>query len=165
VVTIRAVQHHMTAWRGLVLLLLLLPGIASAQDTPTKRDTAVAKLNTGQQIRISGEAMNRLIGKAGVALNDTLDFAQDDAVRRIPVQSIDTLWTRGRATTTGMVIGGVAGALLGAYGGAVVSIACEYDCGSEGGTVVAVSALGMATGAAVGALIGAAIPKWKRRYP
>jgi hypothetical protein len=154
-------------WSAVCVLIVAvhLPAPAVAQDASAKRDSAVAKLKTGQQIRISGEAMSRLSGKAGVAANDTLDFAQDDAVRRIPILAIDTLWTRGRATTTGMLLGGVVGALLGAYGGAVVSVACEYDCGSEGGTVVAVSALGAAAGVAVGALVGAAIPKWKRRFP
>ncbi len=150
---------------GVLIAAAHLPALASAQDSVSKRDSAVAKLNTGQQIRISGEAMNRLIGKAGVALNDTLDFAQDDMVRRIPIQAIDTLWTRSRATTTGMWIGGVVGALFGAYGGAVVSVACEYDCGSDGATVLAGSAAGLVAGVAVGALVGAAIPKWKRRYP
>ncbi len=102
----------MFASRVLVVLFLLLPGIASAQDAAAKRDSAVAKLNTGQQIRISGEAMNRLVGKAGVASNDTLDFAQDDAVRRIPIPAIDTLWVRGPATMNGAIIGG---ALVGSF--------------------------------------------------
>lgn len=148
-----------------LLVAVHLPAPAVAQVASAKRDSAVGRLETGQRIRITAEGMARLIGNAGVVSNDTLDFAQDDMVRRIPVQAIDTLWTRGRATTTGMLIGGVVGALLGAYGGAVASAACEYDCGSDGGTIAGVSALGMATGAAVGALIGAAIPKWKRRFP
>ena len=155
-------------WSVAIVVLIVavhLPASASAQHPGARRDSAVARLTTGQLIRISAEGMQRLVGKAGVAANDTLDFAQDDAVRRIPILAIDTLWTRGRATTTGMLIGGVVGALLGAYGGAVASAACEYDCGSEGGTVAAVSAAGMVAGVAVGALVGAAIPKWKRRFP
>jgi len=157
-----------TRWRLAVVVLMIAAhpsAPAAAQVSSAKRDSAVTKLKTGQQIRISAEGMQRLIGKAGVASNDTLDVAQDDAVRRIPIQAIDTLWSRGRATTTGMLIGGVVGTLLGAYGGAVASGACEYDCGSDGGTVLAGSAVGAAAGVAVGALVGAAIPKWKRRYP
>ena len=154
-------------WLAVCALIVAvhLPAPAIAQDATARRDSALTRLRTGQQIRISAEGMARLTGHAGIVSDDTLDFAQDDAVRRIPVQAIDTLWTRGRATTTGMLIGGVVGALLGAYGGAVASVACEYDCGSDGGTIAGVSALGMAAGAGVGALIGAAIPKWKRRFP
>ncbi|MEZ4412129.1 MAG: hypothetical protein R2910_04000 [Gemmatimonadales bacterium] len=154
-------------WLALLVLVTMvhLPGSASAQDAAVKRDSAVARLNTGQQIRISGEAMSRLVGKAGVALNDTLDFAQDDAVRRIPIQAIDTLWVQGRATSTGMVIGGVTGLVIGILAAAVAPGLCEYDCDTSGGEVVGVMVVGAVAGGGLGALIGAAFPKWKRKYP
>lgn len=157
-----------TRWLSAIVVLVVavhLPAPASAQDPGARRDSAIARLTTGQQIRISAEGMQRLVGKAGVAANDTLDFAQDDAVRRIPVEAIDTLWTRGRATTTGMVIGGVTGLVLGMLAGAVGAGLCEYDCSSTGTAVVAVGAVGVVAGTGLGALVGAAIPKWKRRFP
>jgi hypothetical protein len=154
-------------WLAVVALIVVThpPGSASAQDAVARRDSAVARLNTGQQIRISGEAMSRLVGKAGVALNDTLDVAQDDAVRRIPIQAIDTLWVRGRATSTGMVIGGVTGLVLGILVAAVAPGYCDYDCETSGGEVVGVMVVGAVAGGGLGALIGAAFPKWKRRFP
>ena len=99
---------------GCVLMVAVhLPAPAFAQDASAKRDSAVTRLETGQQIRISGEAMSRLTGKAGVASNDTLDFAQDDMVRRIPIPAIDTLWVRGGSGRNGALIG--AGAMLVIY--------------------------------------------------
>jgi hypothetical protein len=149
-----------SCWLTVCALIVAVhrPAPAVAQDATARRDSALARLKTGQQIRISGEAMSRLIGKAGVASNDTLDFAQDDAVRRIPVQAIDTLWVRGRATSTGMLYGGVLGGLAGALAGASAE-------SSEGGDVALVGAAGALAGVAVGALVGAAFPEWKRKYP
>jgi len=160
----------MNAIRWSVALVVLvvgvfLPSALSAQATDTERDSAVARLRTGQRVRISADGMQRLVGRAGVASNDTLDFAQDDAVRRIPIAAIDTLWVRGHATTTGLLIGGAFGAVFGGLAGAYGAGLCEYDCSETGTSVLAGSLLGAAAGAGVGALVGAVIPKWKRRYP
>jgi len=155
-------------WSAALVVLVFgahLPAAVSAQATDAQRDSAVAQLRTGQQVRISADGMHRLVGKAGVASNDTLDFAQDDAVRRIPIAAIDTLWVRGHATTTGLLVGGAAGAVLGGLAGAYGAGLCDYDCSETGTSVLAGSLLGAAAGAGVGALVGAVIPKWKRRYP
>ena len=145
--------------------LLGLPGALPAQQ-PSARDSAVARLHPGQQIRLTAAGSGRLGGRAGVASGDTLDLAQDDAVRRIPIPAIDTLWTRGRATTTGLVIGGVVGAVLGGMAAAVGASLCESDCSDDDtGTVIAGGAIGAVAVGGLGALIGAAIPKWTKRYP
>lgn len=144
-------------WWLIVAGALSLVGLttpASAQDSPAARDSAIAKLRTGQQIRISADGMSRLIGRAGVALDDTLDFAQDDAVRRIPIPAIDTLWVRDGSATTGAIVG------AGAAGLFVMGVAAAWG-GSAG--------LGFLTGATIGAVlggfIGGPIQSWKRRYP
>jgi hypothetical protein len=156
----------MTGWRVLVLLFLLLPGMASAQDAAVRRDSAVAKLTTGQQIRISGAAMSRLVGRAGVASTDSLDFAQDDAVRRIPIPAIDTLWVRGGHAKTGAIIGG---ALLGGLATAVyASLASDSDSGSDGVTTtgtVGSFLFGATVGVVIGGFIGGSVPAWRQRFP
>lgn len=143
-------------WLAILVLIIAarLPGPVSAQDSIPRRDSAVAKLNTGQQIRISGEAMSRLIGKVGVALNDTLDFAQDDMVRRIPIPAIDTLWVRGRASMTGAIIGG------GAVGLFVMGVAAAW-----GGNAGLGFLMGATVGATLGGFIGGSVKTWKRDYP
>jgi hypothetical protein len=145
--------------------VLALPGVLVAQQ-PSARDSAIARLKPGQQIRLTTDGSGRLRGRAGVASGDTLDFAQDDAVRRIPIPAIDTLWTRGRATTTGLIVGGVVGAAFGAMAAAVGASLCESDCSDDDtGTIIAGGAIGAVLVGGVGALIGAAIPKWTKRYP
>jgi hypothetical protein len=151
---------------AVVLVSLLGTPAGLAAQHPSSRDTAIARLHTGQRIRLTAAGSGRLSGRAGVATADTLDLAQDDAVRRIPIPSIDTLWTRGRATTTGLVIGGVVGAAFGAMAAAVGASLCESDCSdNDTGTIVAGGAIGAVLVGGVGALIGAAIPKWSRRFP
>lgn len=153
----------------MVLLLVVSgaqsPAILRAQDSTARRESAVAKLNTGQQIRISGEAMSRLVGKAGVAANDTLDFAQDDAVRRIPVPAIDTLWVRGGAGGTGAIVGAAVGTVLGLMALAAAHGTCDSDCGYSGLEVVGGILVGAAVVVPVGAIIGGRFQKWHRRYP
>lgn len=160
----------MRRWSGRAAVLAALgaaclPTSLPAQSTPAGRDSAVAKLKTGQQIRLSAEGMARLVGRAGVSASDTLDFAQDDMVRRIPVLAIDTLWIRGRATSTGLIIGGIVGSAAGLLAAAYGAASCEYDCSATGLEYAGVAALGAAAGAGVGALIGSAFPRWKRRFP
>jgi hypothetical protein len=147
-----------------VSLLGTPAGLAAQQSLA--RDTAISRLKTGQQIRLSAAGSGRLTGRAGVAMADTLDLAQDDAVRRIPVPAIDTLWTRGRATTTGLIVGGITGAVLGGMAGALGSALCEYDCSNDDtGAVLAGGVIGAALVGGLGAVVGSAIPKWKRQYP
>ncbi len=139
---------------------------ASAQDSTSKRDSAVARLRTGQQIRISAEGMARLTGRAGVAANDTLDFAQDDAVQRIPIPAIDTLWVRGGSAKQGALIG--AGAMVVLYFIALAESEryCETgDCSPSAVEAVGGIVISGAFGASLGALIGGAVQGWKRKYP
>ena len=98
-----------------------LPGPLPAQAHSTARDSAIARLQTGQQIRLTTADLGRLVGRAGVPTADSLDLAQDDAVRRIPIPAIDTLWTRGGSGVTGAIVGGVIGGVLGSL--AVVAAA------------------------------------------
>jgi hypothetical protein len=142
------------------------PAPASAQDSTARRDSAVARLNTGQRIRISAEGMQRLVGKAGVSLNDSLDFAQGDAVRRIPIPEIDTLWVRGGSAKRGALIG--AGAMVVLYFIALAEFDryCETgDCSPSATEAVGGIVISGAFGASLGALIGGAVQSWKRKFP
>lgn len=109
--------------------------------------------------------MARLTGRAGVAANDTFDFAQDDAVRRIPIPAIDTLWVRGGSAKQGALIG--AGAMVVLYVIALTEFDhyCEGSCDHTATEVVGGIVISGAFGASLGALIGGAVQSWKRKYP
>lgn len=154
-----------TWWTLCLLAACTLPAALSGQAPEARRDSAVSKLRTGQQIRISAEGMQRLVGKAGVASNDTLDFAQQDMVRRIPIPAIDTVWVRGGAAKNGALIG--AGAML-VFAGilfAEYQRYCESNCTPTATGVVGGIVFSGAFGASLGALIGGAVQSWKRTYP
>lgn len=157
--------------RSIVILVLaltgVLPKLVGAQAVVPRRDSAVARLRTGQQIRVTGEGLGLLMGRAGVASGDTLDLTQGDAVRRIPIPAIDTLWVRGGASTEGAIVGGSLGAIFGVLAAAAAQ--GLDDTGSDAsapiGTYLAGAFMGAFIMGGVGALIGGAVPKWKRKYP
>lgn len=160
----------MTSPRRLGLALCLLaagtvPAALSGQAPEARRDSAVSKLKTGQQIRISAEGMQRLVGRAGVASHDTLDFAQDDMVRRIPIPAIDTLWVKGGHAGTGAIVGG---AVVGALATLVyVGLANDSDSGGGGTAAGAVGSFlfGATAGVVVGGIIGGSVQTWKQQFP
>ncbi len=161
-----------------VLLAVALGGTAdasaaNAQEVPRSlrfpsqaaRDSAVSRLGTGQDIRLAASSMGRITGKVGALAPDSLDLVQGDAVRRIPILAIDTLWTRGRATTTGLLVGGIVGGIVITGLAVLASGFCEYDCETSISDYVIVGFVGAAAGAGIGGIVGTAIPKWKLRFP
>ncbi len=84
----------------------------------------------------------------------------------MPRAEIGRLWTRGRSTAQGALIGGGAGLVLGAVYGALISeVACAESSCTTLGLAAAAGGLGAASGAALGALVGLAIPRWRQRFP
>jgi len=155
--------------RAALLLLVGVPRLVAAQqpDPPTTAALAlrVRTLHSGAPVRLAARPHARRIGTFGSLRGDTLYFAQDPRTEAIPHAAIDTLWTRGRRTGSGALIGAVvlaiptailANALCGLGEGATT------ECGSAG---VAGAVLGGAVGAGLGALIGHSIRVWVRRYP
>ena len=82
---------------------------------------------------------------------------------RIPVTTIDTLWTRGNAGMTGAIVGGLVLGTLGAVLGAAYPE--ESTDATRGEVMPFAVGVGLAGGALLGGLIGLAIPKWHRQYP
>jgi ABC-type branched-subunit amino acid transport system permease subunit len=80
---------------------------------------------------------------------------------RIPATTIDTVWTRGRSTKTGAIVGAVLGAGLGVVAGNTFG---EENAGSAR-NIVGMGGLGALAGSLVGLVIGTTIPRWHRRYP
>lgn len=158
------VVRRTLVFAGLVATVAF-PSRASAQVSPAARDSAITALHAGQQIRLTTAGRGRLVGRAGAADGDSLDLAQDDAVRRIPIPAIDTLWVRGGSGVTGAIVGGAIVGVLGAIAVVAAAGACEYDCGSTTVQAAGGFVLGAVVGVPLGALIGGRFPRWKRAYP
>jgi hypothetical protein len=158
----------MPRWSVAVAALVVAgihPNVARAQAPASPRDSAVMRLRTGQQIRLSVTGLGRLAGRAGVPAGDSLDLAQDDAVRRISISAVDSLWVRGGSGVAGAIVGGAVLGVLGALATTAAAGACEYDCGSTGAQLLGGFVIGAAVGVPLGALIGGRFPKWKRAFP
>lgn len=133
-----------------------------------KRLRAVIDLITpDQRLRLQAGAPGiRLEGRYAGTADDRLALLTDVGVVDTRLGEISRLWTRGRSTAKGALIGGVGGLVIGATYGALISgVTCAESSCTTLGLAAAVGGIGAAGGAAVGALVGLAIPSWKLRFP
>jgi hypothetical protein len=130
----------------------------------------IARLEPNRGIRIWLPEGNRIDGRFIGSLRDTLIIATDTRTVRVPLNLVDVLWIRQRATAKGAKIGGISGTLVGAALGGLIAIFIQSDCdtGDCGGdalrAVGGMSVLGAAGGTALGAVIGSRTWEWDRRY-
>jgi hypothetical protein len=121
-------------------------------------------------IMVEVRNLGRLQGQLLAAQNDSLFISIGQSRSGIPHAAIQALWTRGRATKTGAIVGGTLGAIgVGAY----VSVLCAFGLSEDGvsgnedqvwGCALVGGIAGAAGGGLLGGVIGAAIPKWHHRY-
>ena len=133
-----------------------------------KRLTAViALIAPDQRLRLeTGAPGIRLEGRYAGAAEGRLALLTDEGVVDARLGEISRLWTRGRSTAKGALVGGVGGLVIGATYGALISgVTCAESSCTTLGLAAAVGGIGAAGGAAVGALVGLAIPSWKLRFP
>jgi hypothetical protein len=146
----------------IVVLLLTAPELAVAQrggPGPTLQGP-VESLEEGQWVRIAGD-FGRGEGQVLAHSTRQLTLSSHPMPLRVPATSIDTVWTRGRGTGKGALIGGLIGLGLGAV------FATQWDL--EDTPPEAVWGLALGAGAVGGTLVGVAIGSgvhvYKRRYP
>ena len=146
----------------IAVLVLLAPELVTAQHAgagPT-RPAAIESLEEGQWVRIAGDFGR---GEGPVLAHSTgqLTLSSRPQPLRVPATSIDTLWTRGRGTGKGALIGVLIGLGLGAV------FASQWD--PQDTPPEAVWGLALGAGAVGGTLVGLAIGSgvhvYKRRYP
>jgi hypothetical protein len=147
----------------IVSLSLVMPtlGIGQTGGTSLMRQSAIESLHDSQWVRLASPDIGRREGRL-LARNRTeliLTPAPDPV--RIPAAEIDTIWTRGSSTKTGLLVGALLGAALGAVAGSSLG---EADTDRVGFLALSIGA-GTAGGGLLGALFGTALPRWKRSYP
>jgi len=143
-------------------------GVARSGPTSSRLARAVAVLTPGAHLRVAS-AGQRSEGRFRAAVRDSLLLNWREVTWGVPLEQVDTLWVRQRATGPGAVAGAVVGAAaLTALGLVFLNATCDAAAGcSDDYPVVIV--LGGLVGAGGGALVGGALGslgrRWSRRYP
>lgn len=157
-------------WQYVARSLAVLAGWMALHSDPLLAQSAedVLRSEAGQRTVVRLQLQGTRVTGRLVALSaGAAQIAEVAGLRSVSLAEVDSVWVRGRATKTGMLVGAVTGAIAtGIFVGLVVSAVCEVDCenaGLEGGLVG--FGIGAVGGALVGAAIGAAIPKWRLRFP
>ena len=94
-------------------LVMSTPGIGQTGGTSIMRQSAIESLHDSQWVRLASPEIGRREGRL-LARNPTeliLSPAPDPV--RIPAAEIDTIWTRGSSTKTGLLVGALLGAAPG----------------------------------------------------
>jgi hypothetical protein len=152
------------------------PGTLAAQDPGSGTyhdyllDRSIRNLEIDKPVRI--EIMNgaRFTGMLTRNLADTLYLTDSLGEHGVPYGSIKSIWKRGRATTTGLLIGCGIGFVAGLIVGQVVTASdgnkddvpgpgAEIELGGLFGTLI-----GTVSGGIIGGVIGWSTPKWHRCY-
>src|SRR5581483_3008765 len=139
-----------------------------AQRAPAPAPAPPA-LEPGSRIRVETSGGPRLEGRFERYEGDSLVLRGADGSRiAVPAPSLTTVWVRGNALKTGLIVGGAAGAVVtGFLAGALCGVARNEDGipGNEGfdpGCAAAGAGIGLVVGGGVGAGVGALIPRWRR---
>ena len=161
--------HATKATVFLIALMLVLMSEGSAQAVAT-RESTVGALEAGQRVRVrAADALSIegvFLGLEGPDM--LLSTTRAGPTQRVPIDRLEALWVRKRATRKGALIGAITGGAVGiGFGLFIGEVLCNNpDC--EAGTFEAaalVGAFGAGAGAAGGALIGFLVRGWSAIWP
>ncbi len=175
-------QHQCSVWRksrlSLAAVSVLIPTVLLGQTPEGSRESVqeaggarlqavLEQLVPDQRLRIETGVGEATVEGRYMGMEDgSLLLRTGVSSVSMPRAEIGRLWTRGRSTAQGALIGGGAGLILGAVYGALISeVTCAESSCTTLGLVAAGGGLGAASGAALGALVGLAIPRWRQRFP
>jgi hypothetical protein len=145
-----------------ICLLATFPVLGSAQSPGAPvLHPAFDQLQDDQWIRLAGPEIGRRQGRVSGHSSTEVVLATAREPLRLPATAVDTVWTRGRHTVAGLIVGAV---IFGALGAAAGTAFGEENAGSSR-NVAGMAGVGALGGALLGAAIGTAIPRWQRRFP
>ena len=153
----------------LMTLMFVLPSEGSAQAVPTRK-SSVEALEAGQRVRVRAADALSIEGVfLGVEGQDMLlSTTGAEQALRVPVDRLEALWVRKRATRKGAFIGAITGGAVGVgFGLFIGEVLCnDADCEANTlGAAALVGAFGAGAGAAGGALIGYLVQGWSAVWP
>jgi len=149
---------------GLISLLVLLPTLGAAQTprSPPTRPPTFEVLSDSQWIRVSSPGYGRREARLLDHSASEIVLDLEPQPLRIPATSIDTLWERRTASSTGALVGGLLGAGIGVL---IATQTVEEGETPSAGWVGLIGVGGAVGGGLLGALVGRAFPKWHRVHP
>jgi hypothetical protein len=152
--------------RTVLVAVCLLAGLAVPAAGQAPGGTPLAqpwfeRLQDSQWVRLSGAGIARRQGRVAEHGPTELVVISENQAIRLRATEVDTLWTRGRSTVAGLVVGALLGGALGALAGTEFG---EENAGSAR-LILGLGGIGAASGGLLGALVGTAIPRWQRRFP
>ncbi len=140
----------------------------SAQELGTSRThsdslmSAVARLKPDKTIKVHLQGFREVRGVYQSVTEDSVYLVTGGTQKGLALTDVKALWERGRATRTGLLLGGI---VVGAGGAVLGAIASAIGGQDEGGSWALIGGgLGLASGAVVGGVIGAGVPKWRLRF-
>ena len=145
-----------------VLLTIAVSVTVQAQGPMGPQQPSFPTLRDSQWVRVAGLQFGRTEGRLLTQGQSELVLTGGSGPVRVPVTTVDSLWTRRRSTGVGALVGAILFGGLGAL--AATSSALEENAGSARSTV-ALAGIGALAGSLIGAVIGHGIPTWQRRYP
>jgi hypothetical protein len=119
-------------------------------------------------VRVATSGGERAEGRLLRASSQALTLARGDTERTLPLGGRDSVWVRGRATTPGAVVGGLAGLALTGAAVALFYSVCEDgtdDPCTGQQTFIPFGIVAVGGGALLGAAVGSLFPRWRRHYP
>ena len=141
------------------------------QAQETSRVNATQALEAGQHVRVDVIGIGRVEGRFRTVNGLALTLERDDVPVEVRLPDIERLWTRGRATRRGALIGAGVGVISGIviWLGFINALCDGYDQDCAGAEVAPLAAIGGIVvgggGAVLGLGIGFAIPTWHLRFP
>ena len=145
-----------------VSLFAALAGAGHAQGPVTPVHHPVfERLKDSQWIRLAGPDIGRRQGRVAEHSATEVVLTSDAQPLRLPATAVDTVWTRGRSTVAGLIVGAIVFGALGAVAGTSLG---EENAGSAR-MILGFAGTGVAAGGVLGAAVGSLIPRWQRQFP
>jgi hypothetical protein len=152
-------------WRPTLLAAALAFPLAGALRAQDSIDTVLGRLTPGQVVRVMTDDRRRVQGRILAIEGGPRRLRLEGVETPVSPGAIDSLWVRGKATKTGLIVGAAVGGVSAfALAAAVCGAVSEGQGCDAWGNVTAIGVGGAAGGALLGAVIGSAIPKWRSRY-
>ena len=158
-----------------IALLVLATAAVRVQAQETSRVNAGQALEVGQHVQVDVTRIGRVEGRFRTANGTALTLDRDDVPLEVRLPDIERLWSRGRATRRGALIGAGVGIISGILiGHGAVGWACQREEEEDPDPCTAADREALrgivgivfgAGGAVVGLGIGFAIPTWHLRFP